>query len=149
MRLEEEALRRGTVDRVATRVTEGGEIDIYRAPEVPGVEIRIILTRDGHDEVSCSSRHPSTDEGRPIESINVTDSWPTASSSSIAKRRRSASGASRGALATGAHCLLREVNWRETTLGSVFPIPLEAPSAPGAAGYLPAALALRKRKYSR
>lgn len=70
MRPDEEALRRGAFDRVATRVTEGGQIDLFRAPEGPGIEARIVLTRGGQDEVSCRSPHLCTDKGWPIELVD-------------------------------------------------------------------------------
>ncbi|MFG6083416.1 hypothetical protein ACEUZ9_004676 [Paracoccus litorisediminis] len=55
MKFEEEEVRGGEWTCVETQVTKAGEIDIYHAAEVPGLEIRIQLARDAAGGSVCYS----------------------------------------------------------------------------------------------
>lgn len=73
MKLYEGTVIEADFDRVVTRVNKGGEMDIYRAPNLEGVEIRVCLTPDSKGILSASSIHVTNQDGKPVKIYDEDD----------------------------------------------------------------------------
>lgn len=73
MKFYEGAVLDANFDRVLTRVNKGGEMDIYRADDLDGIEMRVCLTPDNKGILSASSIHVTNADGKPVKIFDEDD----------------------------------------------------------------------------